>query len=316
MQVHRLSVHSFLIASDYTTNLFDAVIRLTTVIAPTNFDPPTSAKPLSKMTRTFFVGGNWKCNGTSESNKKLCEAWSASTDAGAKYTGKPVEIVIAPPSIYALPTKAILPANFEVALQNCWTGPGGAYTGEIAADMLAAEGISWVVLGHSERRALPVVKESDKTIATKTAYAVSKGVKVIACIGETLEERESGSTLEVNERQLKAIAAGLSEADWKMVVVAYEPVWAIGTGKVASPEQAQEVHAFLRKWLKENVSVAVSYETRIIYGGSVKPANAKDLASKGDIDGFLVGGASLKPDFTEVIDAYEVQVREPALASS
>jgi triosephosphate isomerase (TIM) len=259
------------------------------------------------MTRTFFVGGNWKCNGTSASNKKLCEAWSASTDGGAKYTDKPVEIVIAPPALYALSTKALLPANFEAALQNCWTGGGGAYTGEISADMLADAGVPWVVLGHSERRALPVVKESDETIATKTAYAISKGVKVIACIGETLEEREAGQTLLVNERQLKAIGAVLSVADWANVVVAYEPVWAIGTGKVATPEQAQEVHAFLRKWLKENVSEAVGEATRIIYGGSVKPGNAKELAGMADIDGFLVGGASLKPDFTDIIDAYEVQ---------
>lgn len=209
--------------------------------------------------------------------------------------------------MYALPTAASLPANFSVALQNCWTGGGGAYTGEISADMLAAEGINWVVLGHSERRALEIVQETDETVATKTAYAISKGVKVIACIGETLEEREAGNTLSVNERQLKAIADKLSPADWESVVVAYEPVWAIGTGKVATPEQAQEVHAFLRGWLSDNISPAVSEATRIIYGGSVKPANAKDLASQGDIDGFLVGGASLKPDFTEVIDSYSIK---------
>lgn len=254
--------------------------------------------------RTFFVGGNWKCNGTTASLAKLCADWNASTDKGHKYDGKPVEVVIAPPTLYAGQTKATLPAGFAVALQNCWTGGPGAYTGEVCADMLADADIGWVVLGHSERRSLPDIAESDATVAAKTKYAIGKGVRVIACIGEKLEEREAGRTLEVNERQLAAIAASLSEPDWAHVVVAYEPVWAIGTGKVASPEQAQEVHLALRAWLAKNVSPAVAEATRIIYGGSVKPSNAKDLACKPDIDGFLVGGASLKADFVEVIDAY------------
>lgn len=258
------------------------------------------------MPRKFFVGGNWKCNGTIASNAALCKSWSASTDNGAKYDGAAVEIVIAPPALFALTTKASLPANFSVALQNCWTGAGGAVTGEISADMLVDAGVPWVLTGHSERRALEVVQESDATVAEKTAYAVSKGVGAIACIGESLAEREDGKTLDVNERQIKAIAGKLVEADWAKVVIAYEPVWAIGTGKVASPEQAQEVHAFLRGWLKDNVSAKVSEETRIIYGGSVKPGNAKELGGMADIDGFLVGGASLKEDFVDVIDAYEV----------
>lgn len=258
------------------------------------------------MARTFFVGGNWKCNGTSASNKALCAAWSSATDAGEKYTDKPVEIVIAPPALYALSAKAQLPANFAVALQNCWTGPGGAVTGEHAADMLAADGVNWVVLGHSERRALPTLEETDATVAAKTAYALSAGLSVIACIGETLAEREAGDTLAVNERQLRAIADAVPADAWPRVVIAYEPVWAIGTGKVATPEQAQEVHAFLRAWLADNAAPAVADATRVIYGGSVKPGNARDLAAQKDIDGFLVGGASLKPDFTDVIDAYEV----------
>lgn len=255
--------------------------------------------------RTFFVGGNWKCNGTSDSIEKLCDQWKASTDNGARYSGKAVEIVIAPPSIYALPTKAGLPSGFKVSLQNSWTGGPGAFTGEICAEMLTDTGIEWVILGHSERRTekLPI-KESDEVVAEKTAYAVSKGVNVIACIGELLEEREAGKTMEVNERQLSAIAAKLEESDWEKIVIAYEPVWAIGTGVVATPEQAQEVHAALRTWLASNVSQAVADSTRIIYGGSVKPANSQELAKQTDIDGFLVGGASLKPDFVEVIDSY------------
>ncbi len=254
------------------------------------------------MDRTFFVGGNWKCNGTLASITDLCAAWNESTDNGAKYDGKPVEIVIAPPSLYALTAKSQMPANFQVALQNCWTGSTGAYTGEIAADMLKDTAIPWVILGHSERRSLSIIKETDETVANKTAYALSQGVGVIACIGELLEEREAGKTMEVNFRQLAAIAKKVD--DWSKVVIAYEPVWAIGTGKVATPEQAQEVHAALRAWLEDNVTPEVAKSTRIIYGGSVKPKNAKDLAKEADIDGFLVGGASLKPDFIEVIDAY------------
>lgn len=254
------------------------------------------------MGRTFFVGGNWKCNGTLSSIKELCSVWKSSTDDGARYAGKPVEVVIAPPSLYALTAKEQLPSNFQVALQNCWTGKTGAFTGEIAAEMLLDAGIKWVILGHSERRSLAVIKESDETVADKTAYALSNGVGVIACIGELLEEREAGKTMEVNQRQLSAIAKQVS--DWSKVVIAYEPVWAIGTGKVATPEQAQEVHAFLRGWLRENVGAEVAESVRIIYGGSVKPANASDLAKQPDIDGFLVGGASLKPDFISVIDSY------------
>lgn len=253
-----------------------------------------------EMSRTFFVGGNWKCNGTSKSINDLCASWKESTDNGAKYSGKPVEIVIAPPAIYALTTASLLPANFQVALQNCYASTG-AFTGEIAADMIADSAIPWVITGHSERRS--IFNETDDQVAEKTAYALSKNIKVIACIGELLEEREAGNTLEVNERQLGAIASKVT--DWTNVVIAYEPVWAIGTGKVATPAQAQEVHQALRSWLSSNVSAEVGATTRIIYGGSVKPANANALSSQPDIDGFLVGGASLKPDFISVIDSYE-----------
>lgn len=251
------------------------------------------------MTRTFFVGGNWKCNGSVKSITDLCSSWKESTDNGKKYTSKPVEIVIAPPAIYAITAKDLMPENFQISLQNCYTSTG-AFTGEIAADMIADIGIPWAITGHSERRS--IFKETDEEVANKTAYAISKGLSVIACIGELLEEREAGKTMEVNERQLAALAATIT--DWSKVVIAYEPVWAIGTGRVATPEQAQEVHAALRAWLSANVSPDVAASTRIIYGGSVKPANANDLSSQADIDGFLVGGASLKPDFISVIDSY------------
>ncbi len=249
------------------------------------------------------MGGNWKCNGTQASIAELCSAWKESTDNGAKYEGKPVDIVIGAPTLFAMSTASLLPSGFAVSLQNCWTGGMGAYTGEIAAEMLKDAGIEWVITGHSERRTL--MHENDEIVAEKTKYALSQGLSVIACIGEKLEEREAGETMNVNTRQLAAIAAQVE--DWSRVVIAYEPVWAIGTGKVATPEQAQEVHASLRAWLSDNVSTEVAAATRIIYGGSVKPKNANDLASQADIDGFLVGGASLKPDFVEVIDAYNMK---------
>ena len=160
-------------------------------------------------------------------------------------------------------------------------------------------GCEWVILGHSERR--NVFGEPDQLISEKVAHALKSGLKVIPCIGEKLEDREQNKTQEVVFNQMKAILPSIT--DWKNVVIAYEPVWAIGTGKTATPEQAQEVHAQLRQWLKDNVSAEVAESCRIIYGGSVSPANCQELAKMGDIDGFLVGGASLKPDFVQIINA-------------
>ena len=186
--------------------------------------------------------------------------------------------------------------------------------------MLKDVGADWVIIGHSERR--QIFGESDELIAEKVAFALAEGLKVIACIGETLQEREAGQTEAVVYRQTKAIAATVK--DWTNVVVAYEPgkltlsvpiisvnflniyfisVWAIGTGKTATPQQAQEVHASLRKWFTDNVSPEVSDSIRIQYGGSVTAANCRELASQQDIDGFLVGGASLKPEFVQIVNA-------------
>lgn len=165
--------------------------------------------------------------------------------------------------------------------------------------MLKDVGADWVILGHSERR--QIFKETDELVAEKTAFALAEGLKVIACIGETLEEREAGQTEAVVFRQMKALKEKVT--DWTNVVVAYEPVWAIGTGKTATPQQAQDVHAALRKWITENISSAVSASLRIQYGGSVTAANAKELGSQPDIDGFLVGGASLKPEFVQIVNA-------------
>lgn len=210
-----------------------------------------------------------------------------------------VEIVVGVPSIYLTYVTSIVPNNVSVSAQNTYKVSKGAFTGEISPAMLLDNGIPWVILGHSERR--NVFDETDELIAEKVAHALEAGLKVIACIGEKLEEREAGKTEEVVYKQTKAIADKIKS--WDNVVLAYEPVWAIGTGKTATPQQAQEVHEKLREWFSKNVNPAVSQSLRIIYGGSVTAANAKDLAKEKDIDGFLVGGASLKPDFVQIVNA-------------
>ncbi|KAH8308226.1 hypothetical protein KR059_008459, partial [Drosophila kikkawai] len=243
--------------------------------------------------RKFCVGGNWKMNGDQKSIADICKTLSgAALDPNT-------EVVIGCPSIYLMYARNLLPCELGLAGQNAYKVAKGAFTGEISPAMLKDIGADWVILGHSERRA--IFKESDELIAEKAEHALAEGLKVIACIGETLEEREAGKTNEVVARQMCAYAQKIK--DWKNVVVAYEPVWAIGTGKTATPDQAQEVHAFLRQWLIDNISKEVSASLRIQYGGSVTAANAKELAKKPDIDGFLVGGASLKPEFVDIINA-------------
>ncbi|CAN8254517.1 unnamed protein product [Cochlearia groenlandica] len=251
------------------------------------------------MARKFFVGGNWKCNGTAEEVKKIVntlnEAQVPSQDV--------VEVVVSPPYVFLPVVKSTLRPDFHVAAQNCWVKKGGAFTGEVSAEMLVNLDIPWVILGHSERRA--ILNETNEFVGDKVAYALAQGLKVIACVGETLEQREAGSTMDVVAAQTKAIADRVT--NWSNVVIAYEPVWAIGTGKVASPAQAQEVHDELRKWLAKNVSDDVAATTRIIYGGSVNGGNCKELGGQADVDGFLVGGASLKAEFIDIIKAAEVK---------
>ncbi|KAG6570705.1 Triosephosphate isomerase, cytosolic, partial [Cucurbita argyrosperma subsp. argyrosperma] len=251
------------------------------------------------MARKFFVGGNWKCNGTNEETKKI-----VSTLNQAEIPSEDVvEVVVSPPFVFLSLVKSLLRSDIQVAAQNCWVRKGGAFTGEISAEMLVNLGIPWVIIGHSERRLL--LNESNEFVGDKVAYALSQGIKVIACVGETLEQRESGSTLDVVAAQTKAIADKISH--WDNVVLAYEPVWAIGTGKVATPAQAQEVHSELRKWFHNNVSAEVAESIRIIYGGSVNGANCKELAAQPDLDGFLVGGASVKPEFVDIINSATVK---------
>ncbi|CAI2176139.1 2247_t:CDS:2 [Funneliformis geosporum] len=245
------------------------------------------------MGRRFFVGGNFKMNGTQTFLKNLID------NLNAGQLDENVEVVIAPPALYLDQCRKQVRKEIGVAAQNAFNASSGAYTGEISPEQLKDLSIEWVILGHSERR--EIFKESDDFVASKVAFALKSGLKVIACIGEKLDEREAGKTFEVVTRQLQAIAKVVN--DWTNVVIAYEPVWAIGTGRVATPQQAQEVHDFIRKWLKENTSEATAENTRVIYGGSVNASNAAELAKQADVDGFLVGGASLKPEFVTIVNA-------------
>lgn len=233
-------------------------------------------------------------NGCKNSIKEICtHLKNAKLDPNT-------EVVIGCPAVYLDYTRSLLPPNIHVAAENCYKAAKGAFTGEISPAMIKDCGCDWVILGHSERR--NIFKESDELVAEKVEHAQDSGLTVIACIGELLQEREAGKTEEVVCRQTKAIAAKVK--NWDKIVLAYEPVWAIGTGKTATPDQAQEVHAKLRKWLHDNVSADVANKVRIQYGGSVTAGNCKELGKKPDIDGFLVGGASLKPEFVDIINCH------------
>ena len=249
--------------------------------------------------RTPLIAGNWKMNAGAEDGCTL--AAGVAEQAASK---KNVDVVVAPPAtVLAAVAQTLKEAKsaVEVSGQNLYPKESGAFTGEVSGSMLRAAGAKWVILGHSERRQL--FGENDAFIREKIEAAVSAGLRPIACIGETLEEREAGKTLDVVSSQVDAFC-DLLAASPGHIVIAYEPVWAIGTGKVATPEQAQEVHAKIRGRLAEKVSAQVAETTRILYGGSVKGSNAKELLGCADIDGALVGGASLQAaGFGEIIAA-------------
>ncbi|PWY94155.1 TPIA Triosephosphate isomerase [Aspergillus sclerotioniger CBS 115572] len=247
------------------------------------------------MPRQFFVGGNFKMNGTADSITSIINNLNGATlDSSA-------EVVVSPPTLYLLPARQAAGDKIGVAAQNVFDKPNGAFTGEISVEQLRDAKINWTIIGHSERRV--ILKETDEFIARKVKAAIQGGISVIFCIGETLEEREANKTIDVVTKQLNAVAKELSKEQWSKVVIAYEPVWAIGTGKVATTAQAQEVHAAIRQWLIDAISAEVSENTRIIYGGSVSEKNCRELAKEADVDGFLVGGASLKPAFVDIINA-------------
>lgn len=242
-----------------------------------------------------MVAANWKCNGNTEFITTLLEKWN---EAKIEHN---VECLVAPSYPYLVHTKLTLKQpKFIIAAQNC-IAKDGAFTGEVSINMLKDLGITWTILGHSERR--QYYGETNEIVAAKTEACLQAGMCVIACIGETLEQREAGKTAEVVLEQLVALVNKIPLGDWNRVVVAYEPVWAIGTGKVATTAQAQEVHAIIRQFIAQKVSADVAASLRILYGGSVSPKNCADLYSQPDINGFLVGGASLKPDFITIINS-------------
>ena len=240
--------------------------------------------------RTPLIAGNWKMNTESASAQELAAAVASRAAEAAD-----VELLVCPPLVYLTTVRdALGDALVGLGAQNMYHEPKGAFTGEISAAMLKDVGAAYVILGHSERR--HVLGESDADINKKTHAAIEAGLKPIVCVGELLEEREAGKTADVIRSQFEGSLADISADAMSSVVIAYEPVWAIGTGKVATPEQAEEVHADLRKQLASRYNQEVADKVRILYGGSVKPDNAGELMALPNVDGALIGGASLKAD--------------------
>ena len=243
--------------------------------------------------RKYIIGGNWKSNGSVDFVRTLC----TETLNTMEFDQNCLEVVVAPITLHITSTKTMLNSNVLVASQNISATANGAFTGEISAEQVVDFGLQWTLVGHSERRKL--FGDTDEIVAQKVSRAQAAGLKTILCVGETLEQREAGETNAVLQTQLAAVKDSISR--WSDIVIAYEPVWAIGTGKTATPEIAQAAHAFIRQWLSENVSAEVSAATRIQYGGSANAGNCGDLIAQPDIDGFLVGGASLKPEFGTIV---------------
>ncbi len=247
--------------------------------------------------RTPLIAGNWKMNTSREEAVALAKGIADGAKAGE------ADILVCPPFVYLdAVAQATQGTSVQVGGQDVYFEASGAFTGETSTAMLSDVGCKFVILGHSERR--NVIGESDELINKKVHAALAAGLTPVVCVGELLEQRESGQTAEVVKAQFTGSLAGLDESQMRQTVIAYEPVWAIGTGKTASPEQAQEVHADLRKLVESQYNSETASLVRILYGGSVKPANAAELMGQADIDGALVGGASLKADsFLEIIAA-------------
>lgn len=246
--------------------------------------------------RKPVIAGNWKMN------KSINEAIELVNSLKRELVDiQEIDIVVCP--VYTALSDVsdlLIDSNIFLGAQNVYWEPSGAFTGEISPSMIKDAGCKYVIIGHSERR--KYFDESDETVNKRIKAAQSVGLIPIFCVGETLEEHEAGKTIDVVKRQLKGGLEGLENEALPKIVIAYEPVWAIGTGKTATPEQAQEVHKFIRGWLNENYSPEVAESLRILYGGSVKPANARELMQQSDIDGALVGGASLdSSSFVEIV---------------
>jgi len=240
--------------------------------------------------RQMMVAGNWKMHGSVAFTRDMIQTLTATVTVNEAVT-----LLVCPPMLYL--TQAIQAASntsLSVGAQNCaQIQTTGAYTGEVSATMLADVGCQYVIIGHSERRAL--YGETDAVVAEKTKVALAAGVKPIVCVGETLAEREAGQAETIIATQLDAVSKVIGAAGWANAVIAYEPVWAIGTGKTATPAQAQEIHAFIRQHLAK-LDAHMADAITILYGGSVKPDNAVAIFSQSDVDGGLIGGASLNSD--------------------
>ncbi len=250
------------------------------------------------MNRKKLIAGNWKMNKTSADGVALVRDIVAAVGKNAD-----VDILVCPP-FTALESvgKTLEGSNVKLGAQNMHHEASGAFTGEVSASMLRSIFATYVILGHSERRTY--FAENDEFINKKVLAALKNQLKPVLCVGETLAERESGATLKVVQKQVEGGLAGVSKEQASSIVLAYEPVWAIGTGKVATTEQAQEVHAFIRGLLVKLFGDAIAQKVRILYGGSMKPANAPELLAQKDIDGGLIGGASLEArSFVELVTA-------------
>ncbi|MDB2606773.1 triose-phosphate isomerase [Zobellia sp.] len=247
--------------------------------------------------RSKIVAGNWKMN------KNLAETEALLTELAAKLPDTQAEVMVAPTYVnLASAVRTLDSSAIEVIAQNMHFAESGAFTGEISADMLLSIGVDTAIIGHSERRAY--FGETDEILAKKVVTALSKNIRVMFCFGEELEDRKSDNHFNVVESQLKNALFSLEASDWSKIVLAYEPVWAIGTGETASPEQAQEMHAFIRKTITEAYDASIANNVSILYGGSVKPGNAVEIFGKPDVDGGLIGGASLvSDDFVAIIKA-------------
>ena len=252
--------------------------------------------------RRPLVMGNWKMNGSLLANKALIEALEATAEEC-----KAIDVTVCPSFIYlAQVTELCSSTSIHVGAQNMCDQDKGAFTGEVSADMLRDFEIGFVLVGHSERRA--IYGESDALVAAKVNKALDTGIVPVLCVGETLEERQSGEMQAVIESQVRAVLDSASISAFAQIVIAYEPVWAIGTGETATPEQAQEVHAFIRNLLAEQ-DAEIASRTTILYGGSVNAGNAAELFAMADVDGGLVGGASLKAaDFSAICQAAQASV--------
>ncbi len=251
------------------------------------------------MARTTIIAGNWKMNLLPDQGENLVMSLIADLE------NKPdLEVVVFPPTgLLPFARDWVMSSSLRYGAQNCWHEMSGAYTGETSPELLRVLGCGYCLVGHSERR--EIFGESNDLIGLKTRALIKVKITPVICVGETLEEREAGSYLEKIKGQVESAFDAIERSSWLRLVFAYEPIWAIGTGKTATPDQAEEIHQYIRNIIREKAGEILAEGISILYGGSAKPANAAELLGKENIDGLLVGGASLKAeDFSKIISAF------------